>query len=700
MSKKSLLILIVFFVFVQSLFSQINVLNPMPGNWANKQVLLIDTNNSEAAEYFYSVDGSSPKEFGFAYDGPVLLDKIGKVNLKIAKVSNEGIEELSIDYNVQENDGFNTQYESLINSFLFSGILNCSAGSSFVIPNSLQFRFGNEKSSFIKGQELSLSKNLSVSSYIPCELFDSEKSINWRFVVKTIPQSLGIYSRRDVPFVIEDWEKITFTNENFIYKIDDGMWQLPKEPLYLDRTKNHIVYWQSIAYEQGNPIEYFDLPAKPTLNVQVFEDGNYIYSLIGDDSYSLGIQNDNNAEVNELFKEVGIDTFIGHRLSGHVNLQVYSNSIYQGTFFEEYDVNKLLPETPFIQSSEKSFYSRKKVDIEILSSKKSDLYVSVSKPFVISDVSKAYSENDDIFKNVEFEEYKKVNENFKISFVPNEKNVEYYKIRAYFDNGKYKSLVSEYSVILDSFNYFFDSELNVENADGTLQKPFSSFSQALDLLNKSRYAVLKIKGNLKMPQNSSILQTNCVIENLNNAVLIFPAESSLIVKNSTLEIENCVIKNELYDNSESSRMIPIIKMENGVLTLKDCEVITSFAKNGNVFEGYNSVINFSNVIASARANFYISLVSGTKNRINIQNSTLTCGGETSILISLNNSMLSCSNNTFRVSGKRGRVVELFAVEGNINKNKVYVDFDLEKSSFSPFYFDKKSKVQLTDNEIN
>jgi hypothetical protein len=63
-------------------------------------------------------------------------------------------------------------------------------------------------------------------------------------------------------------------------------------------------------------------------------------------------------------------------------------------------------------------------------------------------------------------------------------------------------------------------------------------------------------------------------------------------------------------------------------------------------------------------------------------------------------MLSCSNNTFRVTGKRGRVVELFAVEGNINKNKVYVDFDLEKSSFSPFYFDKKSKVQLTDNEIN
>ena len=49
----------------------------------------VDTNNSEAAEYFYSVDGSSPKEFGFAYDGPVLLDVVGDVELKIVKVTND-----------------------------------------------------------------------------------------------------------------------------------------------------------------------------------------------------------------------------------------------------------------------------------------------------------------------------------------------------------------------------------------------------------------------------------------------------------------------------------------------------------------------------------------------------------------------------------------------------------------------------------
>jgi hypothetical protein len=671
----------------------------MPGNWANKQVLLIDTNNSEAAEYFYSVDGSSPKEFGFAYDGPVLLDKIGKVNLKIAKVSNEGIEELSIDYNVQENDGFNTQYESLINSFLFSGILNCSAGSSFVIPNSLQFRFGNEKSSFIKGQELSLSKTLSVSSYIPCELFDSEKSINWRFVVKTIPQSLGIYSRRDVPFVIEDWEKITFTNENFIYKIDDGMWQLPKEPLYLDRTKNHIVYWQSIAYEQGNPIEYFDLPAKPTLNVQVFEDGNYIYSLIGDDSYSLGIQNDNNSEVNELFKEVGIDTFIGHRLSGQVNLQVYSNSIYQGTFFEEYDVNKLLPETPFIQSSEKSFYSRKKVDIEILSSKKSDLYVSVSKPFVISDVSKSYTEQDSIFENIEFNEYKKVANEYKISFTPKSEQVEYFKICAYTNNGKSKSLVSEYSVIIDMYNYYFDSEALVENPDGTKLKPYTSFEQCLSDLNKTRSAILKVKGNLRFPEKKTIIQTNCKIQNAGDAQLVFPSNSTLIVKNSTLEIDDCVLKNEEANDGFSNQIIPVIKIENGILTLSDCELISSFKKNGTFIESYNSSLNFNKVIASTRANSYISMISGVKTRLNIKDSTFASDAETAILFSLKDSFVDCSKSLLKVSGKRGRIGEFFGVEGCIKKNTIHCNFDLNNASVSTFYFDKNSAIELLDNEI-
>ena len=64
-------------------FSQIKVLSPEEGNWSNMQPLVID--NSDGAEYFYSLNGSDPKTSGFAYDGPVLIDVTGDIELRIAK---------------------------------------------------------------------------------------------------------------------------------------------------------------------------------------------------------------------------------------------------------------------------------------------------------------------------------------------------------------------------------------------------------------------------------------------------------------------------------------------------------------------------------------------------------------------------------------------------------------------------------------
>lgn len=699
MNKKSFIVFGIYFVFLQSLFSQINIISPVSGSWSNKQVLFIDTDDSVKSEYFYSVDGSSPKEFGFAYDGPVLLDVVGEIELKIVKISNDITEEIKINYNVVENDGFNSSYENLINSFFNSGILNCSSGSTISIPTSLLYRFGTDKKAFIQGKELELAKNSSISRYLPCELYDSTNNLHWRFIVNTIPQTMGIYSKKDVPFYVTDWNTITFTNQDYIYKIDNGMWTLPKEPIVLDRSENHIIYWQSIAYEQGNPIEYFELPKKPTLNVDISPDGNYTYTLIGDDSYTLGIKDKKNSEVQQLFTEIGVDTFFGDKISGEICLQVYSSSIYQGEFYESYVVDKRLPEQPIIISDENSFYSRKKVDITINSENNADLYVSISKPFVISDISKSYDPQDSIFENVEFHGFKKVPNEYKISFLPKNEQVEYFKICAYTYNGKCKSIVSEYSVIIDMYNYYFDSELIVENPDGTKLKPYSSFEQCLSDINKTRFAIFRVKGNLKFPEKKTIIQTNCKIQNVGEAKLIFPSNSTLVVKNSTLEIEDCVLKNEEAIDSSSNQIIPMIKVENGIFTLTDCEVISSFKKNGSFVESFNSNLNFNNVIASSRANSYISMISGVKTRLNIKKSTFASDAETVILFSLNDSYINCSNSLLKVSGKRGRIGEFFGVEGDLRKNTIHCKFGLDNSTVSPFYFDKKSTIELLDNEV-
>ena len=78
MEKKFLTVLFVLSALIP-LAAEINLLSPVEGNWANRQMLVID--NSDGGDFFYSIDGADPETFGFAYDGPVLLDVAGDVHL-------------------------------------------------------------------------------------------------------------------------------------------------------------------------------------------------------------------------------------------------------------------------------------------------------------------------------------------------------------------------------------------------------------------------------------------------------------------------------------------------------------------------------------------------------------------------------------------------------------------------------------------
>ena len=55
---------------------------------------------AENEEYLYSLDGTDPEEFGFAYDGPVLLDTTGDIKLRIKKLGNSK-EEKIVEFSVK-----------------------------------------------------------------------------------------------------------------------------------------------------------------------------------------------------------------------------------------------------------------------------------------------------------------------------------------------------------------------------------------------------------------------------------------------------------------------------------------------------------------------------------------------------------------------------------------------------------------------
>ncbi|MCR5606797.1 MAG: chitobiase/beta-hexosaminidase C-terminal domain-containing protein [Treponema sp.] len=83
-----------------------DIISPVPGTWNNKQPLVISIANYHPdIEIYYTTSGADPYQSGFAYDGPVLLEESGPVNLKIAAIDNSGKrQDFQINYRVQEEN--------------------------------------------------------------------------------------------------------------------------------------------------------------------------------------------------------------------------------------------------------------------------------------------------------------------------------------------------------------------------------------------------------------------------------------------------------------------------------------------------------------------------------------------------------------------------------------------------------------------
>ena len=144
---KKLVFLLIFAVFSLAGYAQIKVLSPIEGTFANRQMLVIDTDADSAGDYYYSLNGSDPEAFGFAYDGPVLIDLDGPVELKIAK-SGKTKSEVTIKYTVLPDGAYTASYASFISSFFDTGILNYTSGAILSIPQELKYSFGLPPDSF------------------------------------------------------------------------------------------------------------------------------------------------------------------------------------------------------------------------------------------------------------------------------------------------------------------------------------------------------------------------------------------------------------------------------------------------------------------------------------------------------------------------------------------------------------------------
>lgn len=685
-----------FFVLLSSyMFAQINVITPEPGNWANKQMLIIE--EPREGEYYYSLNGTDPETFGFAYDGPVLIDLTGDVVVNITNVKPDGKKEkMQVVYNVTLDDGLGTNYYNLITKFYDSGVYNYTSGSTIDIPSNLNYKLDSGKSNpFIKGRTISLSNKNILSRYIPCTLSDEAKKIKYNFVIRTLPQYAGVFSRRDVPFTISEWDTLTFTSDKYIYKIDSEYWHAGTESRKIDRSVSHMISWQSIAFETGNPVEFFVLPPKPQISYVQEEDGCIVYSIDGDESYSMSILS-SDRDYLELFTQVGIDSFYGNKEKGILELGVFSDSVYQGSVIAKYDIDKCPPSPPEIYSDCLSEVSRKKVNIDITADKKSTLYVKVIGPVNVPNAFNKISDfviDEKLYKNSVY-----INKQH-LEFEPAKEGSSYYKVIAWSVQGENKSLESSYNIIIDQYNYFYnENAVNSQNT-GSYENPYTNFEDCLNGVTSGRSFCIWVTGDVHIPGKNFNILSNCLIKPEGETSFIFDSDSTITVKASTLEVSN--IKFVLNDSASQNKkgMKPIIKLENSVLDMKNCVAGINFFGNGTFIESDSSVVNIRDSRISINARLYSSFITALKkSRISVSECQIGSSGDTTVIFSVTDSDININKNYLKITCSLGRFAELFNVRGNFTNNKITNDIQKKTANFSVIYKDKKTDILEFENE--
>ena len=268
------------------------------------------------------------------------------------------------------------------------------------------------------------------------------------------------------------------------------------------------------------------------------------------------------------------------------------------------------------------------------------------------------------------------------------------------------SKTSEYQVIIDKSSFYFDKNANPENAQGTVENPYTDFDQCYNELKKVRAITLRLKGELEIKKNY-ILESNFEILNDGDAHIVFKRNGSFTIKGSTLEISKCRISNDMdVDNRSAvnsslnnSNSICLLRLENAVLTLNNCQLGFDFAKNGSVIDSVNSIVNVFDTIVSANAISYVSFISSVKSRINVQKSVVTTSADVNVVISANDGVVTSRDNSYTVAGRSGRVSELFSVKASFINNKFKTVLSNGAQVINPIYQDDNTELIEQENQI-
>lgn len=702
--------LVLICTFCLPVFSQGNsaavVVSPVPGVWANCQPLIVHV--PEGSNVFYSFTGSDPLQQGFAYDGPVLIEKTGDITLRLVTVTNDNtVTEQKIKYKV--NPVFTKN--QFLKENVTKTLIPISSEKSLDIPEELLYCVGDYGVPYIKGQKLTVGDKNGLSRIVSLQVKDQDDV--YRFMAQILPSPSYLLKNGEediLPFTIEcdNWENFKINVPEYCFiSLDNQEWQNGILEYQLERDVSHTLAWKNLETTDSDVLI---IPPKPEL-LRISETGKIsdsINLMISDPRYTFCMsRNEKYYPVNQC----RIDTIYGDDMAGTLEFSVFFQNIYQGKLDFTVAIDKKPPLNPVFHCDFTGIYARKPLDVNITSD--GEVYYKIITP-VLSD----FGFNDrtissemlfpDTEKDVEFE--KLTNAGLKL---PGSRNgAVYYKVEAYAkDFAGNQSEISSYSVVVDPYNYYVVAHsvsTDKTPADGSPARPYNNLEEVINMVNETpEFVRIHIDGSfMEMP--SLVVKKECELIGTGGSRIEFLPNCGFMLDNAKLTLSNVIVEQNngsaIVNNLSPKTANPsemfqenLFTVNNGALFLTGCEIVGMLGLNGTVIKAQNSILQIIDTGITTQTAKYAALFTGMNCTIDVNNSRMVAIAPTAVCFTVNLGNVDIRNSSCNLIADLGRIGEASRTDCRFSYNKFSLESS-KKSENEAIWIDGRSRI--LENEEN
>lgn len=665
-----LLLLAAAAVFPAAAFSAADIISPVPGVWGNVQPLVLNT--ADGSELYYSLTGSDPLLSGFAYDGPVVIDEKGDVRVKITAVSKDGRRtDMSVSYTVRDipQDGAGPDAIAFLQEISENPIRKYVSGTVFSIPPEFSYSLYDRPGQFAAGTALSLSEKNTWERYVPLTVKSASGS--WHFVMHIVAARTEPLRKRTVPFAVSNWTTLVFTSSKYSYQLDEGAWTAGPAEVYIDRFSTHTLRWKVAGGPENASVFSYQLPPMPQLRCRAGGDGCAVFSLqaAARDSASVpfmlgragGSQSLENVAEGQ-FLQLAADTFAGDELESVMRAGVYYDGVYQGVLEAAFALDRRPPAPPVVMSSSRSAFMHSQVSVSISAEQHADIYVSVSEPLEFE--IESGEKNQAAFDAVQTGDYR-LYDGKELLFSSLSDQATFYKIHAYaVDAAGNRSYETEYRVVVDELNFYLrpSAAASGEPPDGSYNRPFTTFSQAVDAINATSNMRLHVSGTVPVAAMHTI-RSPCTILGVHDS-LVFADGAGLRISGAQVEIRNCVLDKRSSHSGDKN----LLSVSDATLTLRNCELKGQFRRNGMLVEAAASKLYFDNVNFTVQAPSYACAVSVLNSDCSVSQGGVSASAHTAVDFCVDGGKFSLQNSSLAVICRTGRCLELVRADAALLDN--------------------------------